>query len=322
MTFDLRNLALLPGLLFCLGVTAQDYPSKPVRIIVGSAPGGPVDTAARVVAQKLLDSWRQPVTVENRIGASEMIGAEFVAKATPDGHTLLMVSLNPFTINPSVFAKLPYDPVHSFASIVLVAVNPMVLVANPKASFNSMKELVAAAKSRPGEIAWSTPGLATSNHIAGEWFAAETGIKLFHIPYKGGPAAVSAVISGDVPLGIVSLVQVLPFVKVGTVKVLAVTTEKRTSLAPDWPTVAELGVPGFDASVRVGLFAPAGTPSGVIARINSDINRVLQLPEMRERFATLGVEPVGSTPGELDVVIARLRAKTAQIVEQAKIKPQ
>ena len=326
MKFDLRRLALLPGLLFslgfCLGVTAQDYPSKPVRVLVGAAPGGPVDTAARVVVQKLTESWRQPVTVENRVGASEMIAAEFVAKATPDGHTLLMASLNPFTINPAVFAKLPYDPVHSFASIVLVSENPMVLVANPKAPFNSMQELVAAAKSRPGEISWSTPGLATNNHIAGEWFAAETGVKLFHIPYKGGPAAMSAVISGDVPLGIVSLVQVLPFAKAGTIKVLAVTTEKRTSLAPDWPTIAELVVPGFDVSVRVALFAPAGTPSGVIARINADINRILQLPETRERFATLGVEPLGSTPGELDVVVAKLRTKIAQIVEQAKIKQQ
>ncbi len=322
MTFQLRTLALLSGMLCCLGVTAQDFPSRPVRIIVGSAPGGPVDTTARVVAQKLPESWRQPVTVENRVGASEMIGTEFVAKAAPDGHTLLMVSLNPFTINPSVFAKLPYDPVRSFASIALVAVNPMVLVANPKAPFNSMQELVAAAKSRPGEISWSTPGLATSNHIAGEWFSAETGIKLFHIPYKGGPAAMSAVISGDVPLGIVSLVQVLPFVKVGTVKVLAVTTEKRTSLAADWPTLAELGVPGFDASVRVGLFAPAGTPRNLVARINADVNRIVQLPETRERFAGLGVEPAGSTPEELDAVIARLRTKTAQIVEHAKIKPQ
>lgn len=321
-TINLRPLALLSALVFSLGATAQDYPSRPVRFIVGTAPGGPVDTAARVIAQKLTESWRQPVNVENRAGGSEIIGAELAAKALPDGHTLLVSSLNPFTINPAVFVKLPYDPLRSFSPIILLAVNPMVLVANAKAPFNSMQELVAAAKLRPGEISFSTPGLATTNHLAAEWFATETGIKLFHIPYKGGPAAMSAIISGDVPVGVVSLVQVVPFVKAGTVKVLAVTTEKRTSLAPDWPTIAEQGIAGFDASVRVGVFTPAGTPAGVIARLNTDINRILQLPETRERFASLGIEPVGSTPAELDTVIAKLRTRNEQIVEQAKIKPQ
>jgi len=322
MKFDLARLALLSGLCLSIGASAQDYPSKPVRMIVGSAPGGPIDVAARVVGQKLSEVWGHQVTVENRIGASEMIGTEYVAKAAPDGYTLLMVSLNPFTINPAVFAKLPYDPVRSFASITLATLNPMVLAANPNAPFNSMMELVAAAKLRPGDISYSSPGLATGNHIAGEWFAAETGIKLFHIPYKGGPAAANAMMSGDVPLSIVSLVQVLPFAKAGTMKVLAVTTEKRTPLAPDWPTVAELGVPGFDAAVRAALFAPAATPRSVVAKVNTDVNRILQSAETRERFATLGAEPSGSTPEELDAVIAKLRAKIAQIVEQAKIKAQ
>jgi len=303
-------------------VHGQEYPAKGVRVVVGSAPGGPIDIAARVVSEKLATAWKQPVVVENRVGASEMIGAEFVSKAAPDGYTLLLVSLNPFTINPALFAKLPYDPVRGFAPIALVTRNPMVLVAGPKSPFGSVKELIELAKGQAGAISWSSPGLATSNHIAGEWFAAEAGVKLFHVPYKGGPAAANAVLSGDVPLGVVSLIQALPLVKSGQLRALAVTTAQRTPLAPDWPTVAELGIPGFDAAVQAGLFAPAGTPRAVVSRINTDTLRVLQLSETRERFAAMGVDPVGSTPEELDAVIKAHRARIQQIVERASIKIQ
>jgi tripartite-type tricarboxylate transporter receptor subunit TctC len=303
-------------------VSAQDYPAKGVRVVVGSAPGGPIDIAARVVSERLAAAWKQPVVVENRVGASEIIGAEFVSKAAPDGYTLLMVSLNVFTINPVVFPKLPYDPDRGFAPVALATRNPMVLVAGPKAPFSSMKELIEVAKAQAGSISWSSPGLATSNHIAGEWFAAEAGVKLFHIPYKGGPAAANAVLSGDVPLGVVSLIQALPLVKNGQMKALAVTTAQRSALAPDWPTLAELGVPGFDAAVQAALFAPAGTARPIVARINADVVRVLQLPQTRERFAALGVEPVGSTPEELDAVIKAHRARIQGIVDRAAIKVQ
>lgn len=310
---------------FCAGcialcALAQPYPVKAVRVIVSSAAGGPVDTAARVITEKLAAAWHQPFTVENRPGAGEIIGTELVARAAPDGYTLLVVSLNVVTINPAVFAKLPYDPIHSFASIALTTINPMVLVANIKAPFNTMRELIEAAKARPGEISYSTPGLATSNHIAAEWLAAETGIRLFHIPYKGGPAAATAILSGDVPFGVVSLVQALPLVKGGTAKAIAVTTAKRTGLAPEWPTIAESGVPSFDAAVRAAMFAPAGTPKIVVARLNTEVNRILQLPDVRDRFASMGVEPMGSTPEELDALIAKLRAQIERVVERAKIK--
>ncbi|MFN0301259.1 MAG: Bug family tripartite tricarboxylate transporter substrate binding protein [Burkholderiales bacterium] len=301
---------------------AQPYPSKAVRIVVSSAPGGPIDTAARVIGEKLSAAWQQPVTIDNRPGAGEIIGTELVSRASPDGYTLLMVSLNVVTINPVVFAKLPYDPLTSFASVALTTINPMVLVANNKAPFNTVKELIEAAKARPGEIAFSSPGLATSNHIAAEWLAAETGMKLFHIPYKGGPAAATAILSGDVPFGVVSLVQALPLVKGGTAKALAVTTAARSALAPDWPTIAEAGVPGFDAAVRAAMFAPAGTPRDVIARLNTDVNRILAFQEVRDRFAAMGVEPAGSTPAELDATIATLRAQIERVVASAKIKVQ
>ncbi len=319
MFSSLKKAALLPVLLVTFAAMAQDYPNKPVRIVVASAAGGPVDVAARTIGQKLSDLWRQPVIIENKAGASEIIGAEYVAKSAPDGYTLLVTSLNPMTINPAVFAKLPYDPVKSFASITSITVNPMVLVANPKAPFNSIKELVAVSKQRPDGISWSTPGLNTGNHIAGEWFASETGAKMVHVPYKGGPAAVNAVIAGDVPLGIVSLVNALPFVKAGSLKALAVTTGKRTPLAPDWPTIAELAVPGFDAAVYAAMFASAATPRAIVMKINADVNRILQMPEIKERFATMGAEAVASTPEELDTTIARLKTKIAKIVADAKI---
>jgi tripartite-type tricarboxylate transporter receptor subunit TctC len=311
---------LLAGILLSQICAAQEFPSKPVRIVVGAAPGGPIDVAARIVGQKLSELWQQSVVIDNRIGASEIIGAEFVAKSAPDGHVLLMASLNPFTINTAVFKKLPYDPVRGFSSIGLVSSNPMVLVANPKAPFGTVKELVAFAKSSPGQVSWATPGLATGNHIAGEWLAAELGISLVHIPYRGGPAAVNAVVAGEVPLGMVSIVQVLPLMKTGVVKVLGVTTGTRTALAPSWPALAELGVGGFDVAVRSALFGPSGMSKVLVARLNADLNRILQTPDIRDRFAILGAEPLGSTPDELDNAIARFRTKSGQIVEQAKIR--
>ena len=310
------------GVLFSLAAHAQEFPAKGTRVIVGSAPGGPVDIAARVVSEKLAAVWKQPVVVENRVGASEIIGADFVSKSVPDGYTLLMSSLNVVTINPVVFPKLPYDAVRGLAPVVLVTRNPMVLIVGPKAPFGSMKELIEAAKARPEGIAWSSPGLATSNHIAGEWLAAEAGVNLFHIPYKGGPAAANAVLSGDVPLGVVSLIQALPLVKAGQMRALAVTTAQRSALAPDWPTVAESGVPGFDAAVQAALFAPAGTPRAVVSRINAEVTRLLQSTEIRERFGGLGVEPVGSTPEELDAIVRNGRARIQQIVDRAGIRVQ
>jgi tripartite-type tricarboxylate transporter receptor subunit TctC len=321
MTLAVRWVAVFCGLALSAAAHAQDYPAKAVRVLVGSAPGGPVDIAARVIGEKLAAAWKQPVTVENRVGASEMIATGLVAQAAPDGYTLLMASLNVVTINPVVFSKIEYDP-DALAPVVLTTRNPMVLIAGPKAPFNSVVELIKMSRANSGGIQWSTPGLATSNHIAGEWFAAETGAQLFHVPYKGGPAAAQAVLSGDVPFGVVSLIQALPLAKAGQVKVLAVTTGKRSALVPDWPTIAESAVPGFDAAVQTAFFAPGGTPRAVIARINADVNRLLQLPEVRERCAAMGVEAVGSTPEELDAVVKTGRARIQQIVRRAGIKVQ
>lgn len=314
--------SMVCGLAVSLAAHAQDYPTKPVRVFVGAAPGGPVDIAGRVIAEKLAAEWKQPVTVENRVGASEMIATELVSKSAPDGYHLLMASLNVVTNNPVLFSKIAYDPVKGLAPIVLVTRNPMVFIANNKAPFSSIKELIQAAKQDPKGMQWSSPGLATTNHLAGEWFSAEAGAKLFHVPFKGGPAAANAVLSGDVPFGIVSLIQALPLAKAGQAKALAVTTAQRTPLAPDWPTVAESGVPGFDAAVMTAFFAAGGTPSAVVNKINADVMRLLKTSEIRERYAGMGVDPAGSTPEELETLIRTHRARVQQIADRAGIKVQ
>ena len=325
MNASIRTMALLSAawlsVAFWMPAAAQEYPARLIRIVVASGAGGPVDLTGRVIAQKLSEAWKQPVIVENRVGASEIIGTEAVAKSKPDGYTLLIVA-NPLTINPAVFAKLPYDPVRSFTTVTMLTQTPMAVVANPKAPFNSISELIAQAKARPGDIAWASAGVATMNHITGEQFAAETGIKILHVPYKdGSPAAANGVISGDAQFGIVALASAMPFVQSGRLKALAVTTEKRTALAPDVPSLAELGVAGIDAAVRVGMYAPAGTPKEVIAKLNAEVNRILQDPGTRQQLANIGADPYGSTtPEEHRAIISRIAAQIAKIVAQSNIK--
>ena len=322
MTFRIQLATSLCALVFAGSAFAQEFPARAIRVVVGTPPGGSVDIAGRVVSEKLAAAWNVAVVVENRIGASEIIASELVSKAPPDGYTLLMASLNVVTINPVVFPSLPYDAASGLVPIVLTTRIPMVLVASTKAPFGSIQELIAAAKAQTNAIQWSSAGLATLNHITGEWLAAEAGIKLFHIPYKGAPAAANAVLSGDVPLGIVTLIQALPMEKSARLKAIAVTTAQRSPLAPNWPTIAESGYPGFDAAVETALFAPPGTPRSIVARINAEAARVLRLADTRERFAGMGVDAVDSTPEELQALIKARRARVQQIVDRAGIKMQ
>lgn len=310
----------LAGLALCAAAGAQEYPSKPVRVIVGNAAGGPIDVAARTVAEALASKWSQPVVVENKPGANEIIGANTVAKSAPDGYTLFFSSGNPFTNNPSLFPNLPYDPARDFTSIVLAAQIPMAFIAATNAPFDTLPGLIDYAKKHPGKLSWASPGLGSMNHIAGEWMAYDAGIKSVQVPYKGGPASMNAVVAREVPYGVVSLLQAIPFVKAGTVKMLAVTTEKRTSLAPDLPTVAELSVRGFDASILAVLTAPKGTPPDIVAKINRDVNEVLKRDAIRSRLASLGAEALGSTPAELDQAIAKTRNEVSRIVSRVRIK--
>jgi tripartite-type tricarboxylate transporter receptor subunit TctC len=325
MNLRLRALALFSAACWLAGFSvnapAQEYPSRLIRIVVASGAGGPVDLTGRLIAHKLSESWKQPVIVENRVGASEIIGTEAVAKSKPDGYTLLIVA-NPFTVNPAVFPKLPYDPVRSFETVTMLTQTPMALVANPKAPFGSVKQLVAYAKAHPGDIAWASAGVATMNHITGEQFAAESGIKILHVPYKdGSPAAANGVIGGDTQFGIVGLASAMPFVQSGRLRVLAVTTAKRTALAPEVPSLAELGFAGIDAAVRVGMYAPAGTPKDVIAKLNAEVNRILQDPGTRQQMANIGADTYGTTtPEEHRAIIDRIAAQIAKIVQQANIR--
>lgn len=314
-------LALVFGLAISASAAAQEYPSRLIRIVVASGAGGPVDLTGRIIAKKLSDAWSQPVIVENRVGASETIGTDAVAKSKPDGYTLLVVA-NPFTIAPAIFSKLPYDPVHSFETIAMLTQTPMAVVANPKAPFGSIKELIAQAKSHPGEIAWASPGVGTMNHITGEQLAVKTGIKVLHVPYKdGSPAAANGVMNGDVQFGIIGLASAVPFAQAGKMRILAVTTARRTPLAPDVPSLAELGVPGIDAAVRVGMYAPAGTPKEVIARLNAEVNRILRDPATEEQLARIGADTYGSTtPEEHRAILNAIAAQIAEIVRQANIK--
>ena len=313
----------LYGLAAGFGSFAQDYPSKPVRMIVPYAAGGPADIAARLIGQKLSETLGQQFVIDNRPGAGGMIGAEAVARAAPDGYTLLVASFNEFTINPAVFPSLPYDPVRSFASVVSIAAAPLVLATGSKSAYNSVKDLIAAAKAKPGALAWSATSIASLNHISGEWLATEAGIKVLHVPFKGALDSATAIVNGDVAYGVTSVSSARSFVKAGSMRVLAVMTDKRTALEPDWPTLAENGLQGFDAAVRVVMHGPAKMPQPIIAKLNNEVNRILGAPEVRERFSALGVEPAGGfTPEALDAAIQAAAAQIARIVAQAKIKVQ
>jgi tripartite-type tricarboxylate transporter receptor subunit TctC len=318
----MRKIIALIGLAVTLAAptAAFSYPDKPVRIIVPFSPGGVTDIAARVIGQKLSEQWKQQVIVENRPGASGIIGVDQAVRSPADGYTLLMGTNGEFTINPAIYAKLPYDAQKDVVPIVMATSTPLMWVANAKTPINSIPELIAAAKAKPGELAYSSPGTGTMNHLTGEWFSLATGTKFLHVPYKGGAPAATAIASGEVPLGLVAISSGLPFVKSGKVKVLGLTTEKRSSRAPDWPTAAESGVKDFDAAIWVGLFAPAGTPPAIVTQVENDVRAALKDPSVVERLSTVGAEPVGMGSSELAERIKADAARFMKIAKEANIK--
>ncbi|MBI4290502.1 MAG: tripartite tricarboxylate transporter substrate binding protein [Betaproteobacteria bacterium] len=320
----MRSIAsLLLGLLAVLTVSAsnaQDYPSRTVRLIAPFAPGGIADIAGRVIGNKLSEMWKQQVIVENRSGGGGLIGTQAVAMAAPDGYTLLIGVASQFAIVHHFYAKYPLNPLKDFAPITLLTDTPLMFAASAKMPFNNIREMIAYANSQPGGLAFSTPGNATLNHLTGERFALETGIKLLHVPYKGGGPAGAAIAGGEVPIGVVAASSAISFIKSGRVKAIAVTTARRIALGPDWPTVAESGVPGFEASNWTALAAPAGTPREIIAKISADTNRVLKMPEVRERLATVGSVVLGSTPEELGALIRDESARYATLARRLNLK--
>ncbi len=301
--------------------TATDYPTKAIRVIVPQSAGGSTDLAARVVTQRLSDALGQPIVVDNRPGAGSLNGTDTVAKAQPDGYTLLAVAAS-FSINPSLHAKLPFDPVRDFLPITRFASLPHILVVHPTLPVKSVKELIALAKAKPGELNYASSGVATSTHLAGELFKSLTHIDMVQVPFKGGAPGMVGLLSGQVQLYFATISTALPHVKSGKVRALAVTSAKRSVAAPEFPTIAEAGVPGYEHASWVGLLAPAKTPAPVISRLNSESVRIVNQPDVKTLFLRDGLETVGDTPQEFATVIRNEVAKWKKVVKAAGITPQ
>ena len=317
------GVAMLAGLL-CLdgagSARAQDYPSKPVRFVVPFAPGGTTDVLARLVGEKLSASLGQQFVIDNKPGAGGNIGTAQVAKAEPDGYTILMGTVGTHAINASIYPSLPYDPVGDFAPVTLVATVPNVLVVNPELPAGSVAELIALAKEKPGELNFASSGNGTSIHLSGELFKSMTGVDIVHVPYKGSGPAMVDLLGGQVQMMFDNLPSSAPQIAAGKLRPLGVTSKERSPTLPDLPTIAEAGVPGYEALSWFGVLAPAGTPDAIVATLQAEIAGVLADPAMRQRFAELGAVPVGGTPAEFATLIGTETAKWAEVVKNAGIK--
>ena len=318
---NLSCLKLLIGLLLALlslaaHPQADTYPSKPIRIIVPFPAGGATDIAARAIADKMSLNWKQPVLIENRAGAGGNVGADYVAKSAPDGYTLVMGITGSHAINISLYSKMPYDPVKDFEAITQVAVVPNVVVVHPSVPAKTLAGFIALAKRSPGKYDYASLGSGTAAHLGMELLKTTAGIFMVHIPYRGSAPAVADLIGGQVQVMMDGLPSALPHVKAGRLRALAVTSQKRSPAAPDVPTIAE-SYPGFYADAWSGLFAPKGTPRAIVEKIAVETKRILNLPDVRERFAGLGAEPVGSTPAEFAQHVQREIAKWAVVVKQS-----
>ena len=301
-----RRIALalaLAGSCYVGSSLADEYPSRPVRLIVPYAPGGGADTVARIVARRVSDSIGQTVVIENRGGAGAIIGTEMVAKAEPDGYTLLLGQSGPISINPAVYKDLRYDPIKDFSPITMTTAYPYILAVNAKLPVKSLQEFVALAKSKPGALNYGTTGIGAANHLVTELFSSKAGLKMTHIPYRGTALAVADLIGGQVTMVFSDPVSVLPHLQAGTLRGLAVTSTQRSAVAPDLPTIAESGYPGFDAIAWHGILAPAKTPPNVINKLSAEIVKALQHPETKDVLVKQAMQPVGSTPEEFAAFI-------------------
>ena len=297
---------------------AAEYPTHVVRYVIPSAPGGNADIVGRLMAQRLTESLGQQVVVDNRAGASNIIGTEAVVKSPPDGHTVLQIASAHFT-NPSM-TKLPYDTVRDLAPISLLSSTPLVLMVHPSMPVRTVKDFVAIARTRPGQLNYSSAGVGTSGHLAGSLFAYMAHVNIVHVPYRGTAQALTDVLSGDLHFAFPALTTGLQMVKTGKLRSLATSGLKRSALAPHLPTISEAGVPGYQASIWNGLLAPAATPQPIIGRLNADVVRILNTPEVRERFAAAGSDTAPGTPEEFAIFIRNEIAKWATVIKAAGIK--
>jgi len=299
---------------------AQPYPTKPVRLVIPYPPGGGSDTIGRPLAQKMSEGLGQQVVVENRGGANGNIGMEAVARAAPDGYTIVFALSAQLAVNPGLYQKLPYDPVRDYAPITLLGAGGYILVVHPSLPVKSVKELIALAKTRPGQIAYSSSGNGSGGHLAAELLNSMAGIRMLHVPYKGGGPALMDLIAGQVQVLFSTQLASWPHVQSGRIRALAVSTAKRPASLPDLPTVAEAGVPGYDSGVWYGVLAPAGTPREIIMRLNGEIVRVLNHPDYRGLLVNNTIDPIGSTPEQLGQFIKSELVKWAKVVKDAGVR--
>jgi tripartite-type tricarboxylate transporter receptor subunit TctC len=321
MTRVVRSLA---ALLVCFAgflgsAEAQPYPAKPVRVIVPFAPGGPTDVIARIVAQKLSENLGQQFVVENRAGAGGNIGMAAVAKAAPDGYTVL-VSSSSIVVNPSLYANIPFDAVRDFAPVTYAAASPNVLVVHPSVDAKSVRELIALIKANPGKFSFATPGIGTTPDLSGHLFKLALGLDLVAVPFNGAGPAITSTIGNQTPIAFTALPPTTPHVKSGALRALAVTSKTRSSALPDVPTLAEAGVAGQEADTLQGVLVPAGTPKEIIDTLHREIVRIVALPEVKERLAGLGFDPVANRPEEFAAQIRAEIAKWGKVVKAANIK--
>ncbi|HUP93787.1 MAG TPA: tripartite tricarboxylate transporter substrate binding protein [Burkholderiales bacterium] len=299
---------------------AAAYPERPIRVVVPFPPGGGADVTMRILSDSLKSHLGQSLVIDNRGGASTIIGTDLVAKARPDGYTILLATTT-FAINPSLHATLPYDPLKDLAPITLVAFTPYILVVHPSLPVKTVKDLIALAKERPGQLTYASVGNGSATHLATEMLVARTGIKVVHVPYKGSSPALSDLIGGHVSMYLGSMPASVPQARSGKLRALAVTGPRRAPAAPEVPTIAESGFPGYEFASWYGLFAPAGTPPAIIDQLRGAVRKVLEHPDMRNRMLAEGNEAVGNAPGEFAAIIRADIAKYAKIVKAANIKP-
>lgn len=319
MRFTQLALATLTALSASLALAQGAFPSRPVTLVVPFAPGGGTDTGARLVAQKLSLKWGQPVVIDNKGGAAGMIGADLVAKAKPDGYTLLMGNIGTQAINPALYKKMPYDADHAFEPVSLVAELPLVMMVNPQVPAKTAKEFIAYAKTQPGRLSYSSSGAGGSMHLAAEMFKSGSSTFVLHVPYRGGGPAMADLIAGHVQLAFATVLESSGHIKSGTVRALAVTGDKRVPALPDVPTLAEAALPGFNSISWIGILAPAGTPKDTVDKISADVREVLAADETQRKLTDLGALPKGSTPAQFQQLIANDRKRYTQIILDKKI---
>ncbi len=308
--------ALLAG---ATAAFAQPYPSRPVTLVVPFPPGGGTDTGARIVAQKLGAKWGQTVVVENKGGAAGMIGADLVAKARPDGYTILMGNIGTQAINPSLYKKMPYDPNSAFVPIALVAELPLAMMVNPSVPAKTPKEFIALAKSQPGKLSYSSSGAGGAPHLAAEMFKESTGTFILHVPYRGGGPAIGDLLAGHVQLSFMTALEASGHIKAGKLRALAVTGATRVPALPDVPTLAEGTIPGFNSISWIGLLAPAGTPKDIVDKIAADVREVVAADDVKGKLVDLGAVPAVNTPAQFAALIESDRKRYAQVIKEKNI---